>query len=271
MKLLFIGDIFAKAGRQIIAQQLPQLQRQHGIDLTIANGENAAGGFGITPELTEDLLGLGIDCLTSGNHIWNKNEIKDYLRQTAASPRLLRPYNMHASAPGTGLTILTERLHKPVAVINLIGRVFLGNYDCPFAAAKEAVAKARKQTNLILVDFHAETTSEKRAMGWYLTGSVSAVVGTHTHIQTADESILPGGTGYITDVGMTGPHDSVIGVEKQEIIDKFITQLPTRFNAANAGAELNAVVLELDDASGQCRHIERVKVKNHESSSRASG
>jgi metallophosphoesterase (TIGR00282 family) len=201
---------------------------------------------------------MGVDLITSGNHIWGKAEIKEYLQ---TSKRVLRPHNMPQQSPGSGIGYVTLSSGKKLAVLNLIGRVFMANYDCPFRIATTALEEIRKQTKLIFVDFHAETTSEKRALGWYLDGSISALVGTHTHIQTADEEILPGGTGYLTDVGMTGPHDSVIGVEKAEIIQKFVTQMPIRFSPATSGVQINAVVLEINEETGQCRNIQRIRIK----------
>lgn len=258
MNVLFVGDIFGKPGRQFLEANLGNVQKQHDIDITLVNGENMANGHGITPEMADQLCAMGVDLITSGNHIWGKPEIREYI---ANSKRLLRPHNMPAQSPGSGIGYVTAKSGKTLGVLNLIGRAFMGNFDCPFQVATAALQEMRKRTNLIFLDFHAETTSEKRAMGWYLDGSISALIGTHTHIQTADEEILPGGTGYLTDAGMTGPHDSVIGVEKNEIIQKFITQMPTRFTPATSGLQLNGVVLRLDEASGRCLKIERLRIK----------
>jgi hypothetical protein len=239
---------------------LRDLKKQYSINAVIINGENTAGGFGITPEIVADLIDLGVDLITSGNHIWNKNEIIETL---AKEPRLLRPHNMPMQCPGSGIGFIDKGFKQPLAVVNLIGRVFMQNVDCPFRVAADVVANLRQRTQHIIVDFHAEATSEKRALAWYLAGSVSAVLGTHTHVQTADEEILPGGTAYITDVGMTGPHDSVIGVEKAEIIDKFIHQMPMRFRVASSGLQINAVVVRLNE-EGRAESIERIRIKEIE-------
>jgi metallophosphoesterase (TIGR00282 family) len=250
MKILFIGDIFAAPGRRIVADHLQDIIKAQQIDLAIANGENAAGGFGITPLIAEDLFKLGVDVLTTGNHIWDKREIYDYLGRT---PRLLRPANYPAEAPGSGVIVW-----KQCAILNLQGRTYMPNTDCPFRAADRILAELDPAIKVRFVDFHAEVSSEKVAMGWYLDGRVSALVGTHTHVPTADTRILPGGTGYQTDAGMTGPYTGVIGVDKQIIIERFLTQMPVRMEAARHGAELHGVVVEVDETSGRATAIRRI-------------
>jgi metallophosphoesterase (TIGR00282 family) len=253
MNLLFIGDIFASAGRRIVADHLRDIMATNAIDLAIANAENAAGGFGLTPAIAEDLFAMGVDVLTSGNHIWDKREIFDYLGR---QPRLLRPGN-YPQGPGQGAIVLRARNGVECAVLNLQGRTHMPVTDCPFRKADQILAELAPTVKIRFVDFHAEVTSEKMAMGWYLDGRVSAVIGTHTHIATADTRILPGGTAYQTDCGMTGPYKSVIGVETDIIIQRFLTGLPVRMEAARQGAELNAVILDLDESTGRARAIRR--------------
>lgn len=253
MNLLFIGDIFASPGRRIVADHLRDIIATQQIDLAIANAENAAGGFGLTPSIAEDLFSLGLDVLTSGNHIWDKKEIYDYVGR---QPRLLRPGN-YPQAPGSGVIVLNARNGTPCAIVNLQGRTHMPPIDCPFRKADQILAELPPAVKVRFVDFHAEVTSEKMAMGWYLDGRVSAVIGTHTHIATADTRILPGGTAYQTDCGMTGPYDSVIGVETDIILQRFLTGLPLRMEAAKQGAELNAVILDIDESSGRARAIRR--------------
>ncbi len=261
MNVLFIGDVFGQPGRDILLQYLQSIQSHYSIDATIVNGENAAGGFGITPQIAEEFFASGVDLITSGNHIWRQKEISGYLEQTN---RLLRPHNMYADSPGSGYGIIIDNLPKPLAVINLIGRVFMDNSDCPFRVAEQILADIRKQTNLIVVDFHAEATSEKKALGWFLDGKVSAVLGTHTHVQTADEQILPRGTAFISDVGMTGPHESVIGVDKDVIIERFVTQMPLRFVVASGSPQIHGVILEIDQQSGRANSIKRLSIRDLE-------
>jgi metallophosphoesterase (TIGR00282 family) len=254
MHILFIGDIFASAGRRIVADHVQDIKAAQRIDLVIANVENAAGGFGVTPQIADDLLGLGIDVLTSGNHIWDKREIYDYL---ARQPRLVRPANYAAEAPGKGMVVVKARNGGECAILNLQGRTYMPSTDCPFRKADELLRSLSESVKVRIVDFHAELTSEKMAMGWYLDGRVSAVLGTHTHVPTADTRILPGGTAYQTDVGMTGPYDSVIGVDKQIIIQRFLTSLPVRMEAAKGSVELHSVILEVDESSGKAGSIRR--------------
>jgi len=249
MKILFIGDIFAAPGRRIVADHLQDIIKAQQIDLAIANAENSAGGFGITPLIAEDLFKQGLDVLTTGNHIWDKREIYDYLGRT---PRLLRPANYPAEAPVSGVIVW-----KQCAILNLQGRTYMPNTDCPFRAADRILAELDPTIKVRFVDFHAEVTSEKIAMGWYLDGRVSAVVGTHTHVPTADTRVLPGGTAYQTDVGMTGPYDSVIGVDKEMILKRFLTAMPVRMEAARHAVELHSVIIDIDETTGKARSIRR--------------
>jgi len=258
MKILFIGDIVGKPGRQTVARMLPRLVARLGVDLCVANCENAASGFGLTPKLYHELKAMEIAVLTSGNHIWSKKEIYPVLDAEAT---LLRPANYPEGVPGHGSCIVSTAAGERVALLNLMGRVFLYDIECPFRTAEAAVAKLREETAVIVVDFHAEATSEKIAMGWFLDGKVSAVLGTHTHVQTADDTILPGGTAYLTDVGMTGPCNSVIGVKKEIIIDKYLHQIPRRFDTAKGPCRLSGVLLDIDGRSGQAREIRRLQLE----------
>jgi metallophosphoesterase (TIGR00282 family) len=253
MNILFIGDIFASPGRRIVADHLQDIIEGNQIDLAIANAENAAGGFGITPAIAAELLGLGLDVLTSGNHVWDKRELYDYLNR---QPRLLRPAN-YPDAPGRGVIQCRARNGAECAVINLQGRTYMPATDCPFRKADQLLNELDPAVKVKFVDFHAEVTSEKIAMGWYLDGRVSAMVGTHTHIPTADTRILPGGTAYQTDCGMTGPYHSVIGVETNLILQRFLTGLPVRMEAAKLGPELHAVIVDVDEATGRARAVRR--------------
>jgi 2',3'-cyclic-nucleotide 2'-phosphodiesterase len=253
MNILFVGDIFASPGRRILADHLQDIVATNRIDLTIANAENSAGGFGITPAIAEELIELGVDVLTSGNHIWDKREIFDYL---ARQPRLLRPAN-YPDAPGGGSIVYRAHNGVDCAVINLQGRTYMPSTDCPFRKADQILAALDPAVKVKFVDFHAEVTSEKIAMGWYLDGRVSVVVGTHTHVPPADTRILPGGTAYQTDCGMTGPYESVIGVDAAIILQRFLTALPVRMEAARKGAELHAVIVDVDEATGMARAIRR--------------
>jgi metallophosphoesterase (TIGR00282 family) len=255
MNILFIGDIFASTGRSIVAEHLPNLVQDHQIDLVIANGENSAGGFGITPLIAEELLGIGIHVLTGGNHSFDKREIYDYYSRQS---RLLRPANYPEGLPGQGVYTGTSAAGTPYAVINLQGRAAMANIDCPFRSVDAILASLDPGIKIRFVDFHAELTSEKVAMGWYLDGRVSAVVGTHTHIPTADTRILPGGTAYQSDVGMTGPYQSVIGVDKDIVLRRFLTGLTGRMEAAKGGAELHGVILQVDEVTGMAQSIRRV-------------
>jgi metallophosphoesterase (TIGR00282 family) len=257
MNILFIGDIFASAGRGIVAEKLHYIVSTEHIDFTIANAENAAGGFGVTPLIAEELLKMGIDVMTSGNHIWDKRELYEYLPK---QPRLLRPANYSEELPGRGYTVVRSRAGTDVAVLNLQGRTHMPATDCPFRKADQILASLPPTVKVRFVDFHAELTSEKMAMGWYLDGRVSAVVGTHTHIPTADTRILTNGTAYQTDVGMTGPYNSVIGVDKDTILRRFLTSLPVRMEAARGGVELHSVIVDVDEATGLARSARRYTV-----------
>ncbi len=267
MRILFIGDIFGRPGRTIVKDRLPAIVRDHAINLIIANGENAAAGFGITPALAEELLGIGIDVITTGNHVWDKRELIEYFQLADSSfkdnaRRVLRPANYPAGTPGWGVFEGKTRRGTPFAVINLQGRVFMAGNDDPFRTADRLLEGI--QAKVIVVDFHGEATSEKIAIGWYLDGRVSAVVGTHTHVPTADERVLPGGTAYITDVGMTGPYDSVIGVQKELVIQRFLSGMPSRWEAAKGDPRLCAVVIECEAANGRARKIERLMIAQKE-------
>lgn len=253
MKILFIGDIFASPGRRIVADHLQSIISEHHIDLAIANAENSAGGFGVTPNIAQELFSFGLDVLTTGNHVWDKREVYDYLDR---EPRLLRPGNYATSLPGTGLYLGKARNGVPYAVMNLQGRVHLPPIECPFLKADQLIASIPAETKVRFLDFHAEVTSEKMALGWYLDGRITGMVGTHTHIPTADARVLPKGTAYLTDCGMTGPYDSVIGVEKDTVIQRFLTQLPMRFEAARHMVELHAAIITLDETTGLATAIE---------------
>lgn len=258
MRILLIGDVNGRAGLHMVQTHLPRLIAARNIDFSIANVENAADGFGITPDQADQLLDTGLDCLTSGNHIWDKQAIVDYL---AEQPRLLRPVNYPAGTPGSGIFIGASPAGTPVAVVNLMGRVFMPPCEDPFMAADRCLKEIGDRARIVIFDMHAEATSEKVAIGWHLDGRASAVVGTHTHIQTADERLLPGGTAYITDLGMTGPYDSVIGIDKTLALKKFRTGLPVRFSIARNDPRLCGVVVDIDDESGRARAIERIEVR----------
>ncbi|OLB40794.1 MAG: metallophosphoesterase [Candidatus Rokubacteria bacterium 13_2_20CM_2_64_8] len=255
MKILMVGDVFGEPGRAAVKKLLPKLRQQHAIDLVVVNVENAAAGFGVTPQIAREVLDQGADVMTSGNHIWDKKEIVEYITKENL---LLRPANFPAGTPGVGHVTVKAGPHR-VAVVNLMGRVFMSAIDCPFRKADEILNELTKETRVVLVDMHAEATSESVAMGWYLDGRVSAVVGTHRHVQTADERVLPGGTAYITDLGMTGPIDSVIGVDKDLILQRFLTQMPVRFEAAKGPAALHGVVITVDPETGRASDIVRIR------------
>jgi len=250
-----IGDIVGRPGRELVRRGLAALVEHHAVDLVIANAENAAAGFGITREIGDQLLDWGIDVLTSGNHIWDKKEAIDYI---GAEPRLLRPVNYPAGVPGNGSYLARTEDGRSAGVINVMGRVFMIAIDDPFASVLREIEAMRKRTRVIVIDFHAEATSEKMAMGWHLDGKATAVIGTHTHVQTADERILPKGTAYLTDVGMTGPHDSVIGVETEVALGRFLNAMPARFETATANPRLNGVIVEADEKTGLATRIERL-------------
>ena len=257
MKILFVGDIFGKPGRDIARRAIPALIEHRGIDFVIANVENSAAGFGVTGDVAETILSYGVDVMTSGNHVWDKKEVLEYIPRQA---KLLRPANFPAGVPGRGSFLGRTRSGQPVGVVNLMGRVFMTPIDDPFAVALREIEALRAKTRIIFVDFHAEATSEKVAMGWHLDGRVTAVVGTHTHVQTADERILPKGTAYQTDAGMTGPHDSIIGVTVDAALGRFLNGMPARFEAANGPGRLNAVIVTADATTGKATAIERLNL-----------
>jgi metallophosphoesterase (TIGR00282 family) len=255
MNILFIGDIVGRPGRDLVQKGLRGLVEHYGIDLVIANAENSANGFGITRDIGHTLLEWGVDVMTSGNHIWDKKEAIDYI---GAEPRLIRPANFPAGVPGNGSYLARAADGRTAGIVNVMGRVFMLNIDDPFAVVLKEIEAMRARTRVIFVDFHAEATSEKIAMGWHLDGKVTALIGTHTHVQTADERILPKGTAYLTDVGMTGPHDSVIGVEFAPALGRFLNAMPARFETATANPRLNAVLIEADEKTGLATDIERL-------------
>jgi 2',3'-cyclic-nucleotide 2'-phosphodiesterase len=255
LRLLFLGDIVGRPGRELIRKGLAGLVEHYNVDLVIANAENAAAGRGITREIGDSLLEWGVDVMTSGNHIWAQREAVDYI---GAEARLLRPANFPAGVPGNGSYLARTGEGRPVGVINVMGRVFMQDIDDPFKRVLEEIEALRSRTRVILVDFHAEATSEKVAMGWHLDGKVTAVIGTHTHVQTADDQILPGGTAYLTDAGMTGPHDGVIGVDKAVVIDKFLRGMPVRMETATGNPRLNGILIAADEATGKALSVRRL-------------
>lgn len=261
MQILFVGDVFGSAGRRIVREHLAHVVTQHGVDLVVVNGENAAGGFGITPAIADDLFDLGAHVLTTGNHVWDKREIIEYMQsvpeESSERPRrILRPANFVAGTPGYGLYEGELAGGQRYAVINLQGRVFMAQSEDPFRTMDALLKKVKAR--VILVDFHAEATSEKQAMGWYLDGRVTAVLGTHTHVPTADDRVLPGGTAYQTDVGMSGPYDSVIGVEKEMVLQRFLSSMPGKFEAAKGDPRMAAALIECDGKTGRAHSIQRL-------------
>jgi len=261
MKILFIGDIVGKPGRELLRKGLRNLVGHYGVDFVIANAENAAAGFGITKDIGDTILEWGVDVMTSGNHIWDKKEAIEYI---AAEPRLLRPANYPAGVPGRGSYVAQTGDGRAVGVINAMGRVFMLNIDDPFAVVPREIEAMRGRTKIIIVDFHAEATSEKVAMGWHLDGKATLVVGTHTHVQTADERILPKGTAYLTDAGMTGPHDSIIGMETEPSLSRFLTAMPSRFEPATGNPRLNGIVVEADEKTGRALAVTRISYSEAE-------
>ncbi|MFH1776006.1 MAG: TIGR00282 family metallophosphoesterase [Candidatus Omnitrophota bacterium] len=259
MKILVIGDIVGSPGRKAVQDLLPHIVKENQIEFCIANGENAAGGSGITLSVADELFAAGVNVITSGDHIWKKKEIIPELDRNYS---ILRPANYPAGAPGVGATVAMAKNGKKIGVINLLGRVFMATVECPFRTATGEIEKMKDETNIIVVDMHAEATSEKVALGWYLDGKVSAVFGTHTHVPTADEKILPHGAAYITDIGMTGPQDSVIGRNKEHILSRFLTQLPTKFEVANSDVWLQGIILDIDEKTGRANAITRIKQQN---------
>lgn len=257
MKVLIIGDIMGEPGRRAIARAMPRLVSQRQIDIVIGNGENIAGGFGITPDLAEELFEMGLAVITTGNHAWDKKEILDYFPR---EPRLLRPANYPAGVPGYGSYVIETSSGEHLGVLHLMGRAYMPTLDCPFQVARKELVGLKNRAAAVIVDMHAEATSEKMAMGHYLDGEVTAVVGTHTHVQTADEQILPKGTAYLTDIGMTGPLHSVIGVKKELAIEKFLTGMPRRFEVASGPTVFCAALVELDARLGKALSIERIRI-----------
>jgi hypothetical protein len=257
MRVLFLGDVVGRPGRRAVGRFLERRLSGTEVHLVVANCENASGGKGIDPETAEELRDLGVDVLTSGNHVWQNRSIVPYITEHG---RLLRPVNLPPGTPGQGWVVITpERSDASVAVLNVIGRVYMPPADCPFRGAAAAVADIARQTRVIVVDMHGEATSEKVGMGRFLDGRVSAVIGTHTHVQTADETVLPGGTAYVTDAGMCGPENSVLGVRTEQVLRRFLTQMPVRFEVAPGAASVQGVLLDVDEATGRARGIERVR------------
>jgi metallophosphoesterase (TIGR00282 family) len=260
LNILFVGDIFGSAGRRIVQEHIGHVRAAHNVELTIMNVENAAGGFGITPSIADDLFDLGVDVMTTGNHVWDKRELLEYLAVPADSHarprRILRPANLQPGLPGYGVYEGVTESGVPYAVVDLMGRVFMNGTNDPFTMANDLIAPLKAK--VIVVDFHAEATSEKVAMGWHLDGRATAVLGTHTHIPTADQRVLPGGTAYQTDVGMSGPYDSVIGVEKDIVVHRFLTGLPGKFEAAKGNPKMCAALITCDPATGHATRIERI-------------
>ncbi|HEX5109708.1 MAG TPA: TIGR00282 family metallophosphoesterase [Vicinamibacterales bacterium] len=255
MKVLFIGDIVGKPGRELVRKSLRALVDHHSIDLVVANAENVAAGFGITKDIGDALLDWGVDVMTSGNHIWDKKEAIPYIQ---TEPRLLRPANYPAGVPGRGSYVAQTGDGRAVGVVNAMGRVFMQSIDDPFVVVLREIEAIRHRTRVIIVDFHAEATSEKIAMGWHLDGKATLVVGTHTHVQTADERILPNGTAYLTDAGMTGPHDSIIGMERESAMTRFLTGMPSKFEPASGNPRLNGVIVEADERTGRAIAVTRI-------------
>ena len=258
MRILFIGDVVGEPGRRALASLVPRIRKREGVGFVIANAENIAHGSGLMPQLADELLEAGVDCLTSGDHVWKRKEIYDRL---ATDSRIIRPANYPKEAVGYGSTVLQSESGTKVAVINLLGRVFMQAVECPFRVVKEEVAKMRGRANIIIVDIHAEATSEKIALGWFLDGEVSAVLGTHTHVQTADEKILPKGTAFISDVGMAGPYDSVLGRDKTAVISRFVTQMPVKFDTATGDIQMHGVIIDVDEKTGRAVSIKRIQEK----------
>lgn len=258
MRLLFIGDIVSKPGRHIIKKNLPLLKEKYKLDFVIANAENAAGGNGLTAQIANELFDYGINFITMGNHTWDKKELIHYIEN---EEKIIRPLNYPSGTPGRGFKTLVKN-NINITIVNIQGRIYMQPIDCPFRAMDIVLDKVSLDSSIIIVDFHAEATSEKVAMGYYLDGKVSAVLGTHTHIQTADDKILPNGTAYITDVGMTGPYESVLGIKKENIISRFINQMPNRFEIATGASQLNGIFLEINDVTGKALKIERIQMIN---------
>ncbi len=261
LRILAIGDIIGKPGRTAVAECLEEIKTRENIDMCIANGENAAGGIGITPPVAEELFSAGVDVITTGNHVWDKKEVKEIMGKRR---HLLRPYNYPPGVPGPGYEIFELKGGLKAGVLNLAGRVFMANLDCPFRTGEEAVRKMKESTPVIIIDIHAEATAEKAAVGWHFDGLVSAVLGTHTHVQTADERLLPGKTAYITDIGMTGSLDSVIGVDRRQVIQRFLTQMPVRLQPESGNIQISGVIIGIDPETGRAASIKRLQQKIQE-------
>ena len=257
LNILAIGDVIGNPGRRIVKELLPGIKREYKIDFIVANGENSAGGIGITYSVAHELYTFGVDVITTGNHIWSKRDVLSFIND---DNRIVRPANYNPELPGKGSTVC-HLSNKSIGVVNILGRVYMDPIDCPFKAVLKEIDKLKDVADFIVVDFHAEATSEKLAMGWFLDGKVDIVFGTHTHVQTSDDRILPGGTAYITDLGMTGPYDSVIGVDKDIVLRKFTTLMPEKFEVAKGGAQLNAVIFEIDDTTKKVKRIERLFIR----------
>jgi metallophosphoesterase (TIGR00282 family) len=268
VRILFIGDIFGKPGREIARRAIPAIVEGRDVDFVIANVENSAAGFGVTGDIADTILSYGVDVMTTGNHVWDKKEVLDYIPR---QPKLLRPANFPAGVPGRGSYVGRTRTGEPIGVINLMGRIFMAPLDDPFAAALREIDAMRSKTRVIIVDFHGEATSEKVAMGWHLDGRVTAVFGTHTHVQTADERLLPKGTACLTDVGMTGPHDSIIGVTVEAALARFLNGMPARFESASGPGRLNAVIVTADPGTGKATAVERLNLSAQEVEAVAAG
>ncbi len=261
MRILFVGDIFGKSGRDVARRAIPALIERESLDFVIANVENSAAGFGVTGDIADAILGYGVDAMTTGNHVWDKKEVLEYIGR---QPKLLRPANFRPGTPGRGSYLGQTRTGEPIGVVNLMGRIFMQPLDDPFAVVLKELEALRAKARVIIVDIHAEATSEKVAMGWHLDGRVTAVLGTHTHVQTADEKILPKGTAYLTDAGMTGPHDSIIGVTTELALGRFVNGMPAKFEAASGPGRLNAVIITADQATGRATAIERLNLSTEQ-------
>ncbi|MFH1570197.1 MAG: TIGR00282 family metallophosphoesterase [Gemmatimonadota bacterium] len=269
MRLLFVADVYARPGRRAAAEIIPRLVRDRGVDFCVVNGENAADGFGLTEQIAGKLMSYGADVITSGNHVWNRADFMPYLQRT---DRVLRPLNYPEEAPGRGSTVVASRSGVPVAVVNLQGRTFMPTIDCPFHRGRAEVERLRRETPVVLVDFHAEATAEKMALGWHLDGLASALIGTHTHVQTADERILPRGTAYLTDAGMTGVRDSVIGTRAEIAVQRFLSQVPMRFKPADGPALFCGALVDVDESTGRATAIERLQLlADHAAAAEADG
>jgi len=257
MRILFVGDIFGKPGREIARRAVPALVEHESLDFVIANVENSAAGFGVTGDIADTILGYGVDAMTTGNHVWDKKEVLDYVPR---QPKLLRPINFPPGTPGRGSYVGRTRSGEAIGVVNVMGRIFMQPLDDPFAAVVKEIEAIRAKARVIIVDFHAEATSEKVAMGWHLDGRVTAVFGTHTHVQTADEQILPEGTAYITDLGMVGPHDGVIGMQTEIVLERFLRGLSMKFEPCDGGIKLNGLIVDVDEETGRATRVERLSL-----------